>query len=426
MPCNRYLQISKIHEPQTIVIDLNSPIISSFSHNFSQEICGTSSTVRVSCTTYDVLSNVSSVVILAGQPNGTTLNYSGTKIPGEIYYADIPLTEIGNWTFICNSTDFAGNTAINNNLSLVAHSVEADLKISSQDISINPSNPVEGQIVKINSTIYNEGCTDVDSFLTGFYDGNPHSGGLQIGNNQTASLFALSSVLVNITWIPDIGSHQLYVLADVGNIALELNESNNLANLFFSLYSWHTFYGNISIERILASSNLFNMSLWLNNSLFSGNIYVADVESEVSWASLKPFGKNISESNTTNDFVDIDTIFSMNSFNDSISNIFTLDGSIARNISQFTIQGTSVESVPIIPSTNTTSFITGILWDSSDDLLDGEFSQDDEEDIIFVSKVNHSTEGAYGVYDYEIRVPARLREYKGPNLEEVYFYFDLT
>lgn len=116
----------------------------------------------------------------------------------------------------------------------------------------------------------------------------------------------------------------------------------------------------------------------------------------------------------------------MNSFNDSISNIFTLDGSIARNISQFTIQGTSVESVPIIPSTNTTSFITGILWDSSDDLLDGEFSQDDEEDIIFVSKVNHSTEGAYGVYDYEIRVPARLREYKGPNLEEVYFYFDLT
>ena len=74
------------------------------------------------------------------------------------------MTEIGNWTFICNSTDFAGNTAINNNLSLVAHSVEADLKISSQDISINPSNPVEGQIVKINSTIYNEGCTDVDSF----------------------------------------------------------------------------------------------------------------------------------------------------------------------------------------------------------------------------------------------------------------------
>ena len=133
------------------------------------------------------------------------------------------------------------------------------------------------------------------------------------------------------------------------------------------------------------------------------------MESEVSWASLKPFGKNISESNTTNDFVDIDTIFSMNSFNDSISNIFTLDGSILRNISQFTIQGTSVESVPIIPSTNTTSFITGILWDSSDDLLDGEFSQDDEEDIIFVSKVNHSTEGAYGVYDYEIRAHGKIK-----------------
>ena len=75
-------------------------------------------------------------------------------------------------------------------------------------------------------------------------------------------------------------------------------------------------------------------------------------------------------------------------------------------------------------STNNTNFATGILWDSNDD-SDGEYNETDREDLVFAAEINKSQQGAYGVYDYELRVPAKLRDYKGPNSEAAAFYVEI-
>ena len=71
------------------------------------------------------------------------------------------------------------------------------------------------------------------------------------------------------------------------------------------------------------------------------------------------------------------------------------------------------------------SFQTGILWDTTDDVGDSEYADTDNEDLIFVTKLNENALGAYGIYDYEFRVPALLREYNTSNILTVSFYIEV-
>ena len=76
-------------------------------------------------------------------------------------------------------------------------------------------------------------------------------------------------------------------------------------------------------------------------------------------------------------------------------------------------------------SINNSNFVTGILWDSSDDDGDYEFNESGKEDLVFVTQINTSSQGAYGIYDYELRVPARLREYSTTDSSAAAFYLEL-
>ena len=67
------------------------------------------------------------------------------------------------------------------------------------------------------------------------------------------------------------------------------------------------------------------------------------------------------------------------------------------------------------------------MWDTSDDVtLNLQYDTSDDEDLIFVSKLNPSAVGGYGIYDYEIRVPVALRDYKNPDTTRVKFYYEIT
>ena len=59
------------------------------------------------------------------------------------------------------------------------------------------------------------------------------------------------------------------------------------------------------------------------------------------------------------------------------------------------------------PDANTVSFRTGILWD----MADGGVAYNGTQDIAFMTIMNQSHTGQYGTYDYEIRIPATLRDY---------------
>ena len=91
----------------------------------------------------------------------------------------------------------------------------------------------------------------------------------------------------------------------------------------------------------------------------------------------------------------------------------------------FSLEVYDINNVPIINSTNSSSFITGILWDSSDDSTDGQYDQSDKEDLIFITKANPSTPGKFGTYDYEITIPASLKRYMADNKVTVSLYTEI-
>jgi hypothetical protein len=79
--------------------------------------------------------------------------------------------------------------------------------------------------------------------------------------------------------------------------------------------------------------------------------------------------------------------------------------------------------VSVINSTNSSAFQTGILWDYSDGNT-GEYNG--TQDLVFISRISPRTVSKYGTYDYEIRVPAMLRQYRESNYNTVSFYAELT
>lgn len=409
---------------RTFTVDKTPPAISSVQINESF-LCGTSSLVRVNCTTTDS-SGISSVKIESTSPSGTKTNHTASFLSGDTYFSDIVADEIGIWDFSCIVNDTAGNTNSSGPFSLEVFHTVADPRIDEGGITFSSNNPYEGQSINVFANVYNKGCQAANDFWTAFYIGDPDSGGQQQGSNKSLSIPARSNQTANISWTVLMGPSNFFVKTDINDTISEGNESNNKANKTIQISAWQDFFGAIGSTKLLSNSIYDNMTLWFNESTSTGNIFIIDIESVIDWSSLIAIGRNISGSQTLNDFSDIDSLFNMSSFNDSTSNRFTTDGNSPKQTDNFTIQSSLIENVPIINSTNNTNFETGILWDSSDDSGDGEFSQGDNEDLVMVTKINKNSLGAYGTYDYEITIPAKIREQDPTDSSEIYFFYELA
>jgi hypothetical protein len=243
------------------------------------------------------------------------------------------------------------------------------------------------------------------------------------------SIQGYNSNLSYLIWNSTIGLNNLFVFVDpptaTNGSFREWNESNNKANINISISSWSYFYGNVLNSSIYSLADRTNNSLreWLVETINTGNIYTTTSDTVISWSDLQAIGKNKTNGNATNDFTDIDTLLGNLAYTDSVSNTYTQAGQI-KNIENFTVFSKSIQSVPVTNSTNNSNFITGILWDTKYD-TDGQFSQTDKEKLIFATKINKSEDGAYGNYDYELRVPAKLRNYNTTTTQPVIFYAEL-
>ena len=404
-------------------VDKTPPVISSVVSN-SSLVCGVPSSVRINCSVTDNFLGVEGVVIRAWSPSGPE-NHSASLLSGNVYYADIPLNLRGDWTFECIANDSAGNTASLNSSAVSVYSATADLVSYSDQIFFSNEAPIEKENISISAKIFNLGCADSGSFLVGFYEGDPALGGSQIGSNQSLSLLSGENKTVNVSWQALIGPTNIFVLADVAGSISEDNETDNKANRTIEVGGWQEVYGTLNSNKILADSSKLKLDFWINESITTGEIFASDSEASISWDSLKAIGKNGTGFSTGDDFNEIDLILGMSNFNDSVTRIFTTDGNSPRDTDNFTVSGKEIVGVPIVNSTNSSNFVTGILWDSADD-SDGEFSSSDNEDLVFVTKISPKSPGKYGTYDYEIRIPARLRAQNQTNTNIVYFYYELN
>lgn len=406
----------------TILSDTTPPNITNVSVN-STNMCDF---VRVNCTLNDELIGVGDVFIEVNAPT-MNINITALNITENVWVADIPLNVSGIFNLTCHAGDLLYNNASLNATNNVTVN-ETDLTLTSDDIVFSTINPIENDPLIINATIHNLGCIPANNALVSFFNGDPdpETNGTQINGNQTLTLGSRSNTTVNVSWTTEIGTHNFFVLVDINDSIAESNETNNEANLTLNTTAWQILYGNATVDKLLADNNISNITFWLNESSLVGNIFITDTESDIDWSSLQAIGKSTTDLDTPNDFSEIDTMFNMTTYEDSVANIFTSDGNTPLDEGELLIHQILVDEVPLVNTTNSYSFVTGILWDTTDDVGDGEFSQDDQEDLVFASPLNKSRQGSFGVYDYEIRIPVRLREYDPTDSSDVYIYFDLN
>jgi hypothetical protein len=403
----------------SFTIDRTPPSIGEIQINQSS-VCGTTSHIRVNCSSYDSLLGISSVIIQAIKPHGTQ-NYSTQKISNS-YYSDILADVEGTWKFNCIANDSAGNIANLTSIDFFVYTANPDLQISSEMINFSDYSPIENNEVFIKANISNNGCGDASNLLVGFYNGDPDSGGTQIGN-KTVSIVRFNNGSVNFSWFPEIGTSNIFVIVDLNSSIDEMNESDNKANNTITLDSWQQFFGNVSLNKIISDSPLSNMSVWINAYKITGNIFMSNQGSNVNWNNMQAFGKNKAGGNSNNDFLNADLLLGMSNFSDSIYKIYTNNGQVDKT-DNFTVFNKDISFVPIVNSTNNSNFITGILWDTTRD-TNGYFDLSDKEPLVFITKVNMKKQGAYGIYDYEFRIPALLRNYNSTE-NRVYLYYELT
>jgi hypothetical protein len=237
----------------------------------------------------------------------------------------------------------------------------------------------------------------------------------------------MENTTVNVTYAPIIGVNNIYVEVDprtwTNGSFQEENETNNQANKTFEVGLYQVFAGNLSgiieIEKQSINLTLFNWSIANTNGSY---VFVADTESNVNFLRLQALGRNTTNgtnSSTAGDFYELDIKIGTNNLTDSINRTYTLSNN-PKGTANLTIFERSVTHIPVINSTNTTTFQTGILWDTSDG--GGEYNGN--QDVVFVNPIAPAAQGSRGIYDFEISVPAYLRNYNAAG-STVAFYIEL-
>jgi hypothetical protein len=328
-------------------------------------------------------------------------------------------TGLHNWSVTC--IDNATNTITSD--VYFFNVTPPDLVITAGNITFNDTNFEENKNFTIYANIFNIGDGEAENILIQFFNGDPDAAGTQLNGNRTInSLNSGENQTVAINASFGIGAFNIFVNVDRDNNIPEQNELNNKANKTVVISAYQIVYGNLTGNLIIESIANKSIFEWEVSNKTSGNIFVVDSDSSITWNNLTAIGKNVSNGNTTDDFDEIDSAMSMTNLSDSINLTYTVN-SRPKNTTTFIVFSHILNNTPIVNSTNTSDFITGILWDSSD-ANSGEFNG--TQDIIFVSNINMDKQGAYGIYDFEIKVPARLREYLTPNNDNsVTFYVEL-
>ncbi len=109
-----------------------------------------------------------------------------------------------------------------------------DLKVGAEDIIVPVTPITEGSIVPITAGIRNQGAVPAFNIPVKLYNGNPASGGTQIGTTQTISGIAAggaAQVLFSYDTLGHPGTNILYVSVDPDNTIGESSKANNEASI---------------------------------------------------------------------------------------------------------------------------------------------------------------------------------------------------
>ncbi|HIQ49938.1 MAG TPA: hypothetical protein EYH56_01955 [Nanoarchaeota archaeon] len=298
-----------------------------------------------------------------------------------------------------NVTDFEAYAGASSQPDLVARNII---------FNVSQSGIVENEALMISANISEEAGVDAInvSVLLEIYNYNGTLWILKESKEKIVNISATTYKLVNFTWRAKPGTWRFSITVDPSNEIEETDETNNFNSTTYNVSGWTIYYGFTNGWIAIKDSVGNNFIVWIPLTQ-QGNLYFSDYDSEYQFAHLMPL-------NGTNDLEELDKALNMTGFSDSVKALFDKNNDgVADAKACFEIASRVVCDVPIINSTdsNNGNFVTGILWDSAD----GGDEYNGTQDVVFITKINPNAQGSYGTYDYEIRVPALLRNLKGTN-----------
>ncbi|WP_414837345.1 CARDB domain-containing protein [Candidatus Nanosalina sp. VS9-1] len=264
------------------------------------------------------------------------------------------------------------------------------------EVDFNRSQPVQGQETRFTANISNPGAENLTS-LFNFTERKFNGSQFQYTDSQARNVTVenQSWKLVNFTFESKLGLYNYSIEADYLNEVNETNESNNFNSSDYQVSSYHIFYGGSElIYKLGTSKTLKDWSL----DMPSGNLYYSDDEAVYSISDLRPL-------NLSGDLQEADEALSMSTHPDSIQEVYDKDGDGEADSTRcYTVLQEQLCDVPVANSTNSTNFVTGLLYDTADGT---DFNG--TQDLVFITEsYSEPRQGRYGVYAYESRIPSKL------------------
>lgn len=111
------------------------------------------------------------------------------------------------------------------------------ITLLTSDGTVLSGNPQIGQRLKLSATIFNNGQVFIHAVDVTFWDGNPQSGGTQIGGNVTISIPPNSPMNASVTWdVPEpAGDITLFVWVNPTGAVVESDPDNNIDQATFTV-----------------------------------------------------------------------------------------------------------------------------------------------------------------------------------------------
>jgi hypothetical protein len=394
-------------DTQSPTITLNSPANGSNTTDINVNLSFTPSDNLADYLMCSITLNSVQIASGINVTNGSTEIYELQNLSGGLY----------NWNVTC--ADIANNQNTSETWSFFIPI--PDLSVNSSEIYFSNDEPTEGETVEINATIRNIGQGPSDSFIAQFWQGEIGGSGIQIGSNINVSgLLVNESVNVSVNYTAPIGTSEVFIIVDPNNLVAEESELNNNASRNLTVGFWHFALGTTNDSLRITDASYGLLFDWGVSNSSGSNIFVADFEADLNWNELQALGRDVFGNPSTNDFEILDSVLGSTGYLDSINSTYTFGGSPIETIT-FDFFGISVENVPVTNSTNNSNFKTGILWDTAD----GGNNYNGSQEIVFITTINKGAAGFDDVYDFEIRIPATLREYNTIDTEKVVFYTEI-
>lgn len=113
-------------------------------------------------------------------------------------------------------------------------STKPDLIITPSDIEFSKDEPVESEEITITVDVHHVGLSEAGPVLVQFFNGDPNSGGVEIGNYSIPLVLPGSRSLASTQWRTESGFHNISIRITSYDSISESDKTNNIA--FRSIY----------------------------------------------------------------------------------------------------------------------------------------------------------------------------------------------